>query len=232
MRKNKLHITKKVLTILLPLTLVMTGCTSKKEPVSKKEAPTDNKVVEKAVQDENLSTEQEISEIVPEKPVENYNNEEQVVDYFNNMDQNLDQIFTKEDFQQIKDQVKEQIFSSLVTSVEFFCNRKDIGGYYFNDLTEPTKQKVMEIMERMDQKVTQHYPDYKTYLKEKWNIGYDAFQRTFNSGKEKVKEMMGEDNYNKMVETKDKVKEKAKEKVDDWKNKTKEWYNGIKEEYK
>lgn len=229
MNKSHLQITKKVLQIALPLTLIITstGCGKNKdvtEPTDVKESS----VVEIQPTEEELSTD---IQIVPDNPVENFQSEDQVVDYFETIDQKLDQLFTKENFNKIKEQTKEVAFSSLVTTVEFFNNNKPIGGYYFSDLTDPAKQKVIEIMERIDKKITEHYPDYKAYMKEKWNIGYDSFNNLFDKGKEKVKEVLGEDTYTNMIETKDKVKEKTKKKVSEWTNGVKDWYQGKKEEY-
>lgn len=228
MEKNKLKIAKKVAQITLPLTLVMSlsACGKKKveKPLDQQETP----VVEQTPIDDEFSTGKEI---VSNNPVENFQTEDQVVDYFETIDQKLDQLFTKENFNKVKDQTKDIAFSSLITTIEFFSDHKPIGGYYFSDLTDPAKQKVIEIMESIDHKITEHYPDYKLYLKEKWDIGYDAFQHLFETGKEKLKEILGEDPYNKTVEIKDKVKEKTKEKVTKWKKNVKDWYQNKKEEY-
>ncbi len=229
MKKNRLQITKKVLQIALPLTLVMTstGC-GKQKDVTKTKDGKDNPVVEIQPTDETLSTD---IQIIPDKPVENFQTEDQVIEYFDTIDQKLDQLFTKENFNKVKEQTKDVVFSSLVTTVEFFSNNEPIGGYYFSDLTDPAKQKVMEIMEHIDDKIKERYPDYKDYLKEKWNIGYDSFKNLFEQGKDKVKEVLGEDTYTNMIETKDKVKEKTKKKVSEWKKDVKDWYQGKKEEY-
>lgn len=231
MSKNRLHIMKKAMQITLPLTLAfsMTACG--------KQNGFDREDVQEATTETTPDSSSEESilnstvEIVPETPVENFSDENEVVNYFEKINQNLDQVFTKENFAQFKEMSKEKIFKSMILSVEFLSNNQAIGGYYFKDLTEPAKAKVMEIIDCIDQKIIQYYPDYKEYVLKKWNISYEAFQSFLDVSKQKIREILGEDRYDAIVGTKDKVKEKVKKKTNDWENDIKKWYQEKKEDY-
>lgn len=240
MKKNRLYVTKNVLKILsFSLVFTMTACSTKSENKPVEKNSNEPKIVETApenekkvvVEDETPVENEEVIEVVPEEPVENFNNENEVVSYFEKINQNLDETFTKENFHQLKETVKDKTFKGLVTGIEFLSNNKQIGGYYYSDLTDPVKAKVASIIESIDHKIVEHYPNYKEYLKEKYQIAYDGFHTLLDKAKGNIRETIGEETYDKIKDTKDEVKGKVKEKVDDLKGRAKDWYNRKKEEY-
>lgn len=228
MKENRLHIVKKGLKLVLPVILVITplGC-AKKENLGNSQTTNNEELEQELTHSEEIETPVENSCDREEIPVENFSNEEEVVDYFNIVKDKFEETFTKENFIEAKEDVKTWTFSTMVTCIEFISDRKPIGGYYFSDLTTPVQLNVLEVMGFIEQKIVEHYPDYKEYIKEKWNIGYDAASDFFAKTKDKVEELLGEENYNRIQEGKNKVKEK----FGDWKDNVQNWYQDKKEEY-
>lgn len=93
---------------------------------------------------ENITNDKDISE-------NSISTDEQIVTYFTNFESEVDQSSS------LKDTIKEK----FVTIVDFLFYDGKIGNKTFNELSNTTKLKVLEIALNIDQKIEKKFPGYK-----------------------------------------------------------------------
>lgn len=165
---------QKFLIILLSSTLSITclGCEKDIKPTKAVESDTpleenveleENTKAQQNKTDENTKTQQDKVEEKVENAIEETYNEEDVIDYFKTLENDIYNELKKEDG--IFDTVKEK----CAYFVLFMSNEKEIKGYTWSELTEETKEKIITIFLNVDSKMCEKYPNYmekiKTYSK-------------------------------------------------------------------
>ena len=206
-------------SIILSMTLVIPGCSSKKEQEKIEETTSivsevenskinNNKYIEESKIQESSKEESKLIEESQDK----YNMEE-VVDYFEDLDNKLmDKAII----------VKDKIVEDYYIIYDFIFNGTKVKGYTFDELKDNLKEKVMDIYLNIDEKIDKHYPDYKERIKEKYGNVKDKVKDKLSDFKDSIIDYIGEDKYESIVDTKDKY-------VDGFKEQTKEDISDVKE---
>ena len=168
-----------------------------------------------AVEDTNLKEEtvvkkeaKETKKEAKETKKEQYN-EEDVIAYFEDLEKDIYENLTKEDgtFDKIK--------GKCAYFVLFMSNEKEIKGYTWSELTDKTKEKIVEIFLRVDEKVENKYPDYMQKIKEYSKKASVFVTDTYQDLKAKANQVID----SKIDQTtQDEVKESFKDGYEDLKN--------------
>lgn len=219
---------KKVIILSICLLFLATACTNKNESKEKvKKEETTKEIV--------LVTEKEQEEVT----------DDQVVEYISGV---TDEVVNLENEKSLSQKTKESLKKTFITLTDFIFYDGTIKGKTFKELSGEAQEKILELYEKLDEKIEAVFPNYKEEIK-------DTSTKTYSKVKEKAKELketiksvyierVGEDTYQKEMEiiknTKDKVvektapvisnaKEKAKETYEKTKDKLDDWYKNFKE---
>ena len=221
---------KKYFVLLLCILVLLTGCEATKKEQAK--PVKENKSEEVSVIEVNNDTSKETTD-------------EDVVNYVSTIENEIENInYTESNKETIKEKLKE----NFIILTDFIFYDGTIKGKTFNELTTSAKEEILELYEKIDNKIESVYPNYKEEIKDTSTKVYSKAKSMVISLKDYLKksyiDSVGEDTYQKEMEiikdTKDKVKEKTEPVIDTAKEKTKEtyektkdklntWYQGIKE---
>lgn len=196
--------------------LLLNGCGSapssyEKQPIEEETKEQSNiKEEEKEVQD---SVTKDVFET--NEPLENEN---QLVELFEKGKQKLYEIERSETTEKMKDTV----YHASVKMGDFILEGGAIGGYTWDQISDSTKTKILNIANDVDNLLVEHFPEEKEWVLQKW-------QSLKVKTSETVKDFIGEENYefwgNKKDECIDKAsdlyesgKSKVKDKYQEWKN--------------
>lgn len=140
--------------------------------------------------------------------------DEQAIEAFNNLENNVDSILNSETINNVKAKAK-GIFVSIV---DFIFYDSEINGVTFDELTDSGKQKILEIAYSIDTKIENKFPNYKETISETAKNAFNKASELIKKGadnlKEFSKEQLGEENYNAIIEVKDEIVEYTKEAID------------------
>lgn len=220
---------KKVLILSICLFFLVTACTNNDE--SKKEVKKEETTKEIV-----LVTEDDNKELITD---------DQVVEYISNV---TDEVVSLENEKSLSQETKESLKNTFITLTDFIFYDGTIKGKTFKDLTMESKEKILELYEKIDAKIENVYPNYKDEIKDTSTKIYSKAKEKTTILKEYLKknyiDLIGEEAYQKEIEAIDNAKENIKEKatpiINTTKEKTKEvyestkdklntWYQGIKE---
>ena len=221
---------KKYLVLLLCILVLLTGCEATKKEKAK--PVTENKSEEVSLIEVNNHASEEATD-------------EDVVNYVSTIENEIENMnYTESNKETIKEKLKE----NFIILTDFIFYDGTIKGKTFNELTTSAKEEILELYEKIDNKIESIYPNYKEEIKDTSTKVYSKAKSMVISLKDYLKksyiDSVGEDTYQKEMEiikdTKDKVKEKTEPVIDTAKEKTKEtyektkdklntWYQGIKE---
>ena len=221
---------KKYLVLLLCILVLLTGCEATKKEKAK--PVTENKSEEVSLIEVNNDASEEATD-------------EDVVNYVSTIENEIENINYTESK---KETIKEKLKENFIILTDFIFYDGTIKGKTFNDLTTSAKEEILELYEKIDNKIESIYPNYKEEIKDTSTKVYSKAKSMVISLKDYLKksyiDSVGEDTYQKEMEiikdTKDKVKEKTEPVIDTAKEKTKAtyektkdklntWYQGIKE---
>lgn len=221
---------KKYLVLLLCILVLLTGCEATKKEKAK--PVTENKSEEVSLIEVNNDASEEATD-------------EDVVNYVSTIENEIENINYTESK---KETIKEKLKENFIILTDFIFYDGTIKGKTFNELTTSAKEEILELYEKIDNKIESIYPNYKEEIKDTSTKVYSKAKSMVISLKDYLKksyiDSVGEDTYQKEMEiikdTKDKVKEKTEPVIDTAKEKTKEtyektkdklntWYQGIKE---
>ena len=221
---------KKYLVLLLCILVLLTGCEATKKEKAK--PVTENKSEKVSLIEVNNDASEEATD-------------EDVVNYVSTIENEIENINYTESK---KENIKEKLKENFIILTDFIFYDGTIKGKTFNELTTSAKEEILELYEKIDNKIESIYPNYKEEIKDTSTKVYSKAKSMVISLKDYLKksyiDSVGEDTYQKEMEiikdTKEKVKEKTEPVIDTAKEKTKEtyektkdklnnWYQGIKE---
>ena len=186
---------KKLLAFALVSFTLTTGCAKKDETIAVYQTPpqTTNQVVYQKTSDEIII--EEFEQI--NKDIEEYNKTNDP-------------------------KIKQKIEASFIKIVDFLFYDEPIRGITLGEITDETKVQLLKITDKVDQKITKKWPNYKENISEKSNKTYNFVKDKLEIGISKT------DNYleNKLGEEK---YENIKEKASDAKDRSKEIYSEAKD---
>ena len=166
-----------------------------------------------------------------------------VLTELNTIEENTDKLLTEGKDQSVLDKAK----GVFITLVDFCFYDGEIKGVTFNELTEAGKEKVLKIVNSIDQKIENKFPGYKekisTKTKTAFNKASELIKKGANNIKDFAQDKLGEENYNSIIEEKDELVKYTKNAWDIVKNvssnlwnkttsKLKDWYEKFREENK
>lgn len=210
---------KKYLVLLLCILVLLTGCEATKKEKAK--PVTENKSEEVSLIEVNNDASEEATD-------------EDVVNYVSTIENEIENINYTESK---KETIKEKLKENFIILTDFIFYDGTIKGKTFNELTTSAKEEILELYEKIDNKIESIYPNYKEEIK-------DTSTKTYSKAKEKAKELketikniyierVGEDTYQKEMDiiknTKDKVVEKTTPVISDVKDKAKDTYTKAKD---
>lgn len=181
------------------------------------EASTTTEIKEELTTTENITETETTEEIIAQ---ETDSSDEQIINELNNDKNNIELYITQNDIENVKTYGK----AFFIKTVDFIFYDKDINGIKFNDLKEETKEDVYNAFCNIDALIMTFSPDYKENIGEKYEVVKDFTSNVYYSSLDKIKQSIGEENYNKIGEIKDNAKEKIKEGASDAKEYIKEKY--------
>ena len=212
---KNLKINKALIPIITSLVLVTTGCSNKTNEVI--EDNTINQTTEN-----NTSTTNEVE-----------NNEvQETFDNFTTEKNEISDLINKKNFEEAKEKGKE----FFINGVDFIFYDKEYKGITFDDLKEEAKEETLNNLNIIDGWIMQLDPDYKETLQEKYKVLADFVNEKYLYVLDKIKEYLGEENYNAITDIKNKLKNDlsnfGNNLSDNIKNKASEWYENFKNDSK
>ena len=170
---SKLSIKKgAIIFFMTTVSLQMVGCTDKVVEVNEQQVESsiedDNKVIEARLDDNNEVNTTTVSNnnLQLQQPENNFNDEQDIIDYFDNMTNDTNKLLNKENFNKIED-VESKIESNAMTFALFLSGDATIGGYTINDVSDETKIYLKEKYIELDNMIETKWPNYKDNIKEK-----------------------------------------------------------------
>ena len=143
------------------------------------------------------------------------------------LDKETDNYIASSNNEKISDKLK----NSLIKAIDFLFYDEEIGGVRLKDITSKTKEEVMIIFNRIDQKLEEHFPSYKEFIGEKYNTAVGKVKEYLEKADSYLEEKIGEDKYNNYKEKANEILDNAKdignnlkEKGQDALGNLKKWY--------
>lgn len=119
---------------------------------------------------------------------DNEKNEEEIVSYFTSLKENIKSKVNGDTWENVKTSVKD-----MLNKAYGFCfNNEEINGYTFSELSESTKEKILNIVSDIDIFIEGKIPGYKDSIKEGYDSLIETTKEGFNKVKDKLKEFFSE----------------------------------------
>lgn len=212
---KNLKIKKALIPIITSLVLVTTGCSNKT-----------NEVIE-----DNTITETTENNTSNTNEVEN-NEATETFDNFASEKKEINDLINSENFEEAKEKGKEY----FINGVDFIFYDKEYKGITFDELKEEAKEETLNNLNIIDGWIMQIDPDYKESLQEKYKVVKDFVNEKYLYILDKIKEYLGEENYNAITDIKNKIKNDLSDfgtnLGDNIQNKADEWYQEFKNDNK
>lgn len=127
---------------------------------------------------------------------------------------------------------KSRLTKAFETLSDFIFYNGTIKGYTFDELTDISKEKVMNAWYKLDSYIESHYPDYKSNLKNKYQEVKEAAVEKYHEINTEENRQKVKDAYEEAKETAGQLKEKTAPYVEEFKEQAKEDLGQTKEDYK
>lgn len=133
-----------------------------------------------------------------------YSNEDKVViNTIEDIDNNVDNLLKEGTTEDVKNKAK----GVFITLVDFVFYDGEINGITFDELTNNGKQKVLELINKIDNKIEKHIPDYKETISDKTSKAFAKASEVIKNGANNIKnfakEKLGEEYYQEIIDDKD-----------------------------
>ena len=148
------------------------------------------------------------------------NTEESSFDYFSSDLLEIEELIDEHQLDAVKDKAKD-IF---VTGVDFIFYDGEISGVTFNELTDQGKEVTIDNLESLGEMVDSVIPGWREELSEKYQVASDFVSSVYLSGLERIREYLGDENYEALGEIKDQILGDITDTYDGAKERVKSWY--------
>lgn len=170
---------------------------------------------------------------------ENLSKDEIIVNYFNEATDDINNLLSSDNIANAKVKCKEY----FITFVDFIFYGGKIKDITFSELKEGTKETVIAIVQKLDNLIMKKFPNYKETISDKSKYLYDKASELLHSGKDSINDyietQVGEENYQKILDEINDIKERDKETWNNMKDfgsdvyetgkdKVKTWYENFK----
>lgn len=206
MKNNK---RKLLLTYLLLSSISLSACKSQNKEIINDVTVTTTTEINTTEMTTEYTTEN--TENISTDTTENTSVDEQILNVINSDKEVIEYYVSTEDIENVKKYGKE----FFIKMVDFIFYDTEINGVKFNDLKEETKQEIYDTFCNIDALIMMVAPDYKENIGEKYEIVKDFTTNIYYTSLDKIKEAIGEEDYNKIKEIKDSAKEKISDGIED-----------------
>ncbi len=148
------------------------------------------------------------------------NNEEEIIQHFRAMEMSV----TEDTNESTLDKVKDKIDNAFFTIIDFLFYDKEIKGVTFDELSDEAKIEILSIASRIDDTIIKKFPNYKENIKDNGNKVYIFSKEQINKLQHSIKNKIGDDKYNNIVDNIEKGKDKIIDVKDNAFNSIKNWY--------
>lgn len=148
------------------------------------------------------------------------NIEQEEFDYFASDKEEIRKLIVEKKFEEVKAKGKEV----FVKGVDFIFYDQEISGISFSELTEEGKRVTLENLHLIDANIECLVPGYKDTLKEQYVVAGQFIDTTYLNVLDKIKDYLGEDNYQALTDIKNQIKDDIKEQKDKGVTFIKKWY--------
>lgn len=192
---------------------------------------------EKEVKEETTTI--DTKKVEEKKPNELTNNDNIVLNEVGSLKNSISKAINSDTASEIKEDCKQ----AFITLVDFIFYDGEIKGIKFDDLSTAAKQELLNEATQIDNIIMKKFPNYKEEISEKTSNAYNKASELIKKGanniKDFAKDKLGQENYNKIKDFKDKIKSSASDVWDETKNdvkeiagkakdKVKNWYENFK----
>jgi len=191
-----------------------------------------NNILENEASTNSVENDFSEEEIVIVAKVDQFQNEDDVVNWIQSIDDNISNVINKENF----DKIKDKVWNGFTTVVDFLFYGDEIGGYTFSELSMEAKYKVLLIAGNIDNKIEEYLPNYKENVKnitgEAYSLASDKIKNGISYIDGILEEEIGSEKYNQWKETFNTGKDKVSDVASDIWETTKETGNKVKTYFK
>lgn len=207
MNKVKFTSDLKRLIATLTLGLVLVGCGEKDKTsvISKEENSSSSSVTTSIAESELIMVEE--------------------FDYFESEKEEIRELLESDQVEEVKEKGKEY----FIKGVDFVFYGTEISGVTFDELTEEGKQQTIKNLEIIDGWIETIVPNYKENIEEKYLIVKDFLNDKYYVVLDSVRNYLGDENYEAVVEIKNQIKGDLSDTKDKVLAKIENWYQGFKE---
>lgn len=192
---------------------------------------------EKEVKEETTTI--DTKKVEEKKPNELTNNDNIVLNEVESLKNSISKAINSDTVSEIKEDCKQ----AFITLVDFIFYDGEIKGIKFDDLSAAAKQELLNEATQIDNIIMKKFPNYKEEISEKTSNAYNKASELIKKGanniKDFAKDKLGQENYNKIKDFKDKIKSSASDVWDETKDdvkeiagkakdKVKNWYENFK----
>lgn len=247
MKKEKNKIIIIILAVLLIASVItiafLLGRESKHNYVYNEDYKTENH--KKNTKEEPASTstnsEKKDTSTVTNKTIKYSEKDTTVIEEIEKIEDATDTILEEKDQDGAKDKLK-GVFISLV---DFLFYDGEIKGVTFDELTKAGKEKVLKIVHSIDEKIEKRFPNYKENISTTASNAFKKASELIKKGAANIsdfsREKLGEENYNRIIESKDElvkytkaaysiIKDVGGNFLSKTKDKIKNWYEKFRDE--
>lgn len=208
--------------LLINSNLVLTGCSNKNY---------DNKnvqIIETTVNsDVNVTIDSDDSAI-SEATYEETNKDEIVLKYYQDEETKIKRLLNSND----KD-MKQKVSEKVVTLVDFLFYDGEIKGITRTDISDETKNKLMNIIEKVDTKIEKRFPDYKEKISDKTSDALNFIKEKGTNGIHKLDDYLNQkvDNYDEFKDVANSIISNTKDDFNEVKDLAKSGFSKVKDYY-
>lgn len=208
--------------LLINSNLVLTGCSNKNYDNKKVQ------VIETTVNsDECITT--DLGEVtIEEATYEETNKDEIVLKYYQDEETKIKRLLNSND----KD-MKQKVSEKVVTLVDFLFYDGEIKGITRADISDETKDKLMNIIEKVDTKIEKRFPDYKEKISDKTSDALNFIKEKGTNGIHKLDDYLNQkvDNYDEFKDVANSIISNTKDDFSEVKDLAKSGFSKVKDYY-
>jgi hypothetical protein len=138
--------------------------------------------------------------------------ESTITNFINEQKENLKKLINDERFDEAKAKLKEY----FVTGVDFIFFDKPIKGVYFKDLKADFKKYTMYNIESAAEQIEEWFPGLLEKIGTKYEIARMFINEKYVEYLDKIKAYLGEEDWNALIDIKDKLRDSFNTKKTKW----------------
>lgn len=132
--------------------------------------------------------------------------------------------------QGLLEEAKKVAKDTFITGVDFFFYDGEVCNVTLDSVEDASKNAIMACFTRIDTVISSYDADWKEELGDKYQVASEYLQSIYVSSLDKIKEYLGDDNYQALGEVKDQIIDDIVDTKDKVKEKAKSWYEEFRSE--